>query len=69
MHICKRTKPRTLAMALNDSPVGLAAWVVEKWVAWVEAAADPIARFGADQLLTHVMLHWATDSIGTSLLT
>lgn len=65
----QRTKPRTLAMALNDSPIGLAAWVVEKWAAWAEAAVDPIARFGADQLLTHVMLYWVTGSIGTSLLT
>jgi hypothetical protein len=65
----QRTRPRTLAVALNDSPLGAAAWFVEKWAAWADGAADPIARFGADELLTHVMLHWCAGSVGTSVLT
>jgi pimeloyl-ACP methyl ester carboxylesterase len=65
----QRTKPRTLAMAMNDSPLGLAAWMIEKWSAWGDSAGDPIARFGLDGLLTQVMLHWVAGSIGTSFLT
>jgi pimeloyl-ACP methyl ester carboxylesterase len=65
----QRTRPRTLAAALNDSPLGAAAWFIEKWSAWADGAEDPIARFGADELLTHVMLHWCAGSVGTSVLT
>ena len=65
----QRTRPRTLAMALNDSPIGAAEWIVEKWSAWADGAEDPIARFGADQLLTHVMLHWCAGTLGSSVLT
>ena len=65
----QRTKPRTLGMALNDSPLGLAAWIVEKWTDWGDTKGDAVARFGEDNLLTTVMLYWATGSIGTSLLT
>jgi pimeloyl-ACP methyl ester carboxylesterase len=68
LHI-QRTKPRTLAMSLNDSPSGLAAWIVEKWSEWGDTAGDAVARIGADQLLTHVMLHWAAESVGSSFLT
>ena len=32
----QRTRPRTLAVALNDSPVGAAAWMIEKWSAWAQ---------------------------------
>ena len=65
----QRTRPRTLAVALNDSPLGAAAWMIEKWSEWADNAADPIARFGADELLTHVMLHWCAGTVGTSVLT
>ena len=65
----QQTTPRTLAMALTDSPLGLAAWMLEKWTDWGDTAGDAIARFGEDQLLTHVMLHWVTGSIGSSVLT
>jgi pimeloyl-ACP methyl ester carboxylesterase len=65
----QRTKPRTLGMALNDSPLGLAAWIVEKWTDWGGTNGDALARFGEDNLLTTVMLYWATGSIASSLLT
>jgi len=55
------TKPRTPAFALNDSPVGLAAWIAEKFVLWQDS---PITR---DELLTNIMLYWITGSIGTSM--
>jgi pimeloyl-ACP methyl ester carboxylesterase len=65
----QRTKPRTVAIALDDSPVGTAAWVIEKWSSWAQTGGDPVAKFGLDQLLTHVMLHWTAGSMGTSVLT
>ena len=65
----QRTKPRSLGVALNDSPVGVAAWLIEKWSAWGDTGGDVLSRFEIDDLLTHVMLHWATGSMGTSTLT
>lgn len=65
----QRTKPRTLALAMNDSPVGLAAWVLEKWTDWSDSGGDAIGHLGADHLLTNIALHWFAGSIGTSFLT
>ncbi len=62
------TKPCTLAVGLNDSPAGLAAWIVEKMRAWSDCGGDVERRFGKDDLLTNVMLYWVTGSIGTSFL-
>jgi pimeloyl-ACP methyl ester carboxylesterase len=61
------TKPQTLAYGLNDSPAGLAAWIVEKWRAWGDTGGDVESRFPRDLLLTNVMLYWATATIGTSI--
>lgn len=65
----QRTKPRTAWLALADSPVGHAAWILEKWSDWGETRGDPIGRFGAEQILTQVVLFWATGTLGTSFLT
>ncbi len=42
------TKPQTLAYGLNDSPVGLAAWLVEKFRAWSDCDGDVEKRFSKD---------------------
>ncbi len=60
------TKPQTLAFALNDSPIGLAAWLVEKRRTWADTNGDIESRFTKDDLLTTVMIYWATQSFGTS---
>ena len=60
------TRPRTPAAALNDSPAGLAAWIVEKFQEWSDCGDDVERSFGRDDLLTNVMLYWVTESIGTS---
>ena len=55
------TKPQTLAYGLTDSPVGLAAWIVEKFHGWTDpGAAEP--PFRLDQLITNVMTYWLTRS-------
>jgi len=61
------TKPATLAMGLNDSPAGLAAWIVEKFRAWSDSGGDVEARFGRDHLLTNLTIYWATQTIGSSV--
>jgi pimeloyl-ACP methyl ester carboxylesterase len=59
--------PQTLAYALNDSPVGLAAWIVERRRAWSDCEGDVERCFSKDQLLTNVSLYWLTGTIGTSV--
>ena len=57
------SKPLTLAYGLNDSPAGLAAWIVEKFRTWSDCNGDIESRFSKDQLLTNIMLYWATQSM------
>jgi hypothetical protein len=61
------TRPQTLGYALNDSPVGLAAWLVEKWRAWSDSGGDVDGHIGRDELLTTLTLYWATGSITSSM--
>jgi pimeloyl-ACP methyl ester carboxylesterase len=61
------TRPDTLAAALTDSPVGLAAWLVDKYRAWSDCDGDLESRFSKDTLLTIVTLYWVTSTIGSSL--
>ena len=61
------TKPQTLAASLNDSPVGLAAWIGEKFRAWSDCDGDVERVFSKDDLLTNISLYWHTQSIGTSI--
>jgi epoxide hydrolase len=56
------TKPQTVAYGLNDSPVGLLAWAVEKFHGW----ADPDSTIAQDTVLTDVMLYWLTGTAGSS---
>ena len=60
------TKPQTLAYALSDSPVGLAAWIVEKFRNWSDCDGDVNGHFGRDVLLTNIMLYWLTGTINAS---
>jgi pimeloyl-ACP methyl ester carboxylesterase len=60
------TKPQTLGMALNDSPAGLLAWIVEKFRAWSDCDGDPESVFSRDQLITNVMVYWVTGTIASS---
>jgi pimeloyl-ACP methyl ester carboxylesterase len=60
------TRPHTLAVALGDSPAGLAAWIVEKLRAWSDCGGDVESVFPRQQLLTWVTAYWVTGAIGTS---
>ena len=60
------TKPQTLGYALEDSPAGLAAWIVEKFRSWSDCDGDVESAFTRDQLLTNVMLYWLTGTAHSS---
>jgi microsomal epoxide hydrolase len=60
------TKPQTLGFGLNDSPVGLAAWIVEKFHAWCDCDGNVESRFTKDDLLTNVMIYWVTGTATSS---
>jgi pimeloyl-ACP methyl ester carboxylesterase len=61
------TKPQTLGYALNDSPAGLAAWILEKWRSWSDCHGYLESRFSRDFLLTVVTVYWVTSTITTSM--
>jgi pimeloyl-ACP methyl ester carboxylesterase len=61
------SKPQTVAYGLNDSPAGLAAWILEKWRAWSDSGGDLEQPFTRDFLLTVATLYWVTQTIATSM--
>ena len=61
------TKPQTLGYGLNDSPAGLAAWILEKWRSWADTGGNLDERFSRDFLLTTVTLYWVTQTITSSM--
>eukprot|EP00756_Hemistasia_phaeocysticola_P000708 Hpha_TRINITY_DN10517_c0_g1::TRINITY_DN10517_c0_g1_i1::g.31188::m.31188 len=63
----QQTKPQTLSYGLNDSPVGLAAWIIEKFQAWSDCSGDVTSVFSLDELLTNIMIYWVSSSIGSSM--
>jgi pimeloyl-ACP methyl ester carboxylesterase len=60
------TKPQSIAIGLNDSPAGLASWLVEKRRTWSHCDGDVESRFTRDELCTVATLYWVTQSYGTS---
>jgi len=61
------TKPQTLGYGLNDSPVGLAAWIVEKFYSWSDNVGDIESCFSKDELLTNITIYWATQTINSAI--
>ena len=60
------TKPQTLGYGLNDSPAGLAAWIVEKYRSWSDCGGDVERRFTKDEILTQLTIYWATETINSA---
>jgi pimeloyl-ACP methyl ester carboxylesterase len=60
------TRPLTLGYALNDSPAGLAAWVVDKFWAWSDHGGNLDSSFSRDELLTNLTIYWATQAMPSS---
>ena len=61
------TKPQTLAYGLNDSPVGLAAWIIEKLKSWSDNDGDVETCFTKEELLTNVTIYWVTQTINSAM--
>jgi microsomal epoxide hydrolase len=59
-------QPQALSLGLNDSPAGLAAWLVEKFRRWSDCDGDVERRFTKDELLANVTLYWVTETIDSS---
>jgi pimeloyl-ACP methyl ester carboxylesterase len=62
------TRPRTVAAGLNDSPAGLAAWIVEKFQLMSDCKGDLENCYTKDELINNIMIYWATENIYTSML-
>ncbi|XP_036403210.1 epoxide hydrolase 1-like isoform X1 [Megalops cyprinoides] len=72
LHI-QATKPDTVGCAVNNSPVGLAAYLLEKFSTWTDFQNRDLEdgglerKFTLDDLLTNVMLYWTTGSVVSSM--
>ena len=62
----QRTEPQNLGFALNDSPAGLAAWLLDLLRTWSDCEGDLEKRFTRDELLTFLTIYWATQTIASS---
>ena len=60
------TKPQTIGYSLDDSPAGLAAWIVEKFRSWSDVDGVVEKKFTKDELLTNIMIYWVTQSGASS---
>lgn len=60
------TRPQTLAYSLTDSPVGLLAWIVERFRAWTDCDGHPENVFTRTELLDNVTIYWVTATGGSS---
>jgi microsomal epoxide hydrolase len=61
------TKPQTLSYAMMDSPVGVAAWIVEKFNSWSDTADSNIeSAHSKDSLLTNIMVYLVTGTFNTA---
>ena len=60
-------EPQTLAWALQDSPVGLASWMLHRRAAWSDCDGDVERRFTKDELITSFALYWLTGTVSSSL--
>ncbi len=72
MHI-QSTKPDTVGAALIDSPVGLAAYILEKFSTWTnpnnvrKLDGGLTEKFTLDELLTNVMIYWTSNNVASSM--
>jgi epoxide hydrolase len=57
------TRPLALGFGLNDSPAGLAAWIVDKFWAWSDDNGKLDNCFSKDELLTNITIYWVTETM------
>jgi len=61
------TKPQSLGYGLNDSPVGLAGWIIDKFYSWSDCKGKLENIFTKDELLTNLTIYWATQTINSAI--
>jgi pimeloyl-ACP methyl ester carboxylesterase len=61
------TRPQTLSYGLNDSPAGMAAWIIEKFRSWSDCDGELDRRFTKDELLVNLTIYWVTETINSSM--
>jgi pimeloyl-ACP methyl ester carboxylesterase len=59
-------EPQTLAYAMNDSPLGMAAWLVERRRSWSDCDGDVESVFTKDDLITSTMIYWLSQTFATA---
>ncbi|MGV3711234.1 MAG: epoxide hydrolase family protein [Gemmatimonas sp.] len=64
----QRSRPRALAPALQDSPIALASWILDRFHAWSDHNGSMYSVFSRDELLTNIMLYWTTGTMTSSML-
>ena len=64
--VIQSTKPQSLAAGLNDSPAGLAAWIVEKLRAWTDSGGDVESALSRDVILSWLTIYWVTRTAGSA---
>ena len=52
------TRPQSIGYGLVDSPIGLAAWIIEKYWAWTDSDGDPENVLSKDEMLDNIMVYW-----------
>jgi pimeloyl-ACP methyl ester carboxylesterase len=65
--IIQSTKPQSLGYGLNDSPVGLAGWIIDKFYSWSDCKGKLENIFTKDELLTNLTIYWATQTINSAI--
>jgi pimeloyl-ACP methyl ester carboxylesterase len=60
------TKPQTLAYGINDSPAGLAGWILELFRSWCDCDGNLENKFTKDELLTNISIYWFTQTVNSA---
>ncbi|MBN8784314.1 MAG: epoxide hydrolase [Terrimonas ferruginea] len=68
-NMIQATKPQSLSYGLNDSPAGLAGWIIEKFNSWSDNNGNIENSFSKDELLTNIMIYWVSQTIDSSVKT
>lgn len=61
------TKPQTIGLALAQSPLAFAAWVVEKFHDWSDIRRGFETRYSLDHLITNIMIYLVNDAVQSSI--
>ncbi|MEO8016914.1 MAG: epoxide hydrolase family protein [Pseudomonadota bacterium] len=61
------SQPRALAASLNDSPAGLASWIVDRFHSWCNSPRHLERCFSKDEILTNITIYWITQTIQSSI--